>query len=673
MKPRPIPGRRQQGLVEGEDLAAAQKQLQAKGYFVVKIKETTPAELAARQADKLNRHVVAPIFYPTSAKSLSIFFSSMKVMFAAGFNVLDMGYTLAQQTMHPMLKRAAMDMADAAREGRPMSSIMRKYPAAFDAASIAMIEAAEHSGMLEKTAEMLTQYYDRLFHLQQMYKSQTFYPKVLLVCAIFIPNTVTLVMSGFVPWLHVILAAGVPIVLGITAAWYGYRAARRVKQVRETMDVVKLSIPWFGSLARRGATARWSRALAMLIRAGVPLHQAILAAAATSGNSEVERSLKEAASGVQKGEQLAEVFARLRYMPKMAKDMVATAERAGSTEEALDKIADYYESETEVSGKQTAIVAGVLIFLLIALYIGHIVVDFWKGYAQGYEHSHERARFLRWRCFGFLPPKMSALRFAPRARPARQLGFVPTMGALHEGHLTLMRRARAENEFAVVSIFVNPTQFPPGEDFSRYPRDLEADARLCESVGVDLIFAPEVEEMYPPGDATWVEVTGTLVEGLCAPHRPGHFRGVTTVCARLFNIVQPDRAYFGEKDYQQLRVVMQMVRDLKFPLEIVPVPTVREASGLAMSSRNSYLNDEDRAAATVLSQALLTAREAYASGVREPAALEQLAAEVIQAEPRARAAIRGSSRRGDAGAGGDDPSAGRPRRGRFCRAGAADR
>ena len=224
----------------------------------------------------------------------------------------------------------------------------------------------------------------------------------------------------------------------------------------------------------------------------------------------------------------------------------------------------------------------------------------------------------------------------PLRATGRSIGFVPTMGALHEGHLTLMRRARERNDFVVVSIFVNPTQFSPGEDFARYPRDLDADARLCASVGVELIFAPEVEEMYPPGDSTWVEVTGPLVEGLCAPHRPGHFRGVTTVCARLFNIVQPDRAYFGEKDYQQLRVIIQMVRDLKFPLEIVPVPTVREASGLAMSSRHAYLTPDERAAAAVLSRALQSAQEAYEAGERDPAALERRAVEVIHSEPRAR-------------------------------------
>lgn len=216
----------------------------------------------------------------------------------------------------------------------------------------------------------------------------------------------------------------------------------------------------------------------------------------------------------------------------------------------------------------------------------------------------------------------------------RRVGFFPTMGALHEGHLADMRRVREECDYVVVSIFVNPTQFPPGEDFARYPRDLDADAQLCESVGVDLIFAPTVEEIYPPGDSTWVEVTGTLVEGMCAPHRPGHFRGVTTVCARLFTIVGPDRAYFGEKDYQQLQIIKQMVRDLKFPLEIVPVPTVRAPSGLALSSRNDYLSAEEKEAATVLSRALLLAQQAHAAGERDARALLALITDTLLSEPR---------------------------------------
>jgi len=225
-------------------------------------------------------------------------------------------------------------------------------------------------------------------------------------------------------------------------------------------------------------------------------------------------------------------------------------------------------------------------------------------------------------------------RVAEARAQGKIIGLVPTMGALHEAHLTLMRRARAECGFVVVSIFVNPTQFVAGEDFERYPRDMAGDAKLCGSVGVDLVFAPEVREVYPPGDSTRVEVMGTLVEGMCAPHRPGHFRGVTTVCARLFNIVAPDNAYFGEKDYQQLQIIKRMVRDLKLPLTIVPIATVREPDGLAMSSRNAYLSSEERKAAPILHRGLRVGEDAAEAGEREAAAIIAAARKVIEAAPR---------------------------------------
>jgi len=213
------------------------------------------------------------------------------------------------------------------------------------------------------------------------------------------------------------------------------------------------------------------------------------------------------------------------------------------------------------------------------------------------------------------------------------IGLVPTMGALHEGHTALIERARADCGYVVATIFVNPTQFPPGEDFERYPRDLEGDVRKAGEAGADLVFAPPVSEVYPPGDCTFVEVTGPPVEVMCGAHRPGHFRGVTTVCARLFNIVAADRAYFGAKDYQQLLVVKQMVRDLRLPLEIVPVPTVREAGGLAMSSRNRYLSAEERDAATVLYRALSAAGKKAAAGESDPSALVAGVKEMIGGEP----------------------------------------
>lgn len=213
----------------------------------------------------------------------------------------------------------------------------------------------------------------------------------------------------------------------------------------------------------------------------------------------------------------------------------------------------------------------------------------------------------------------------------KSIGLVPTMGALHEGHASLMRRARADEDIVIVSLFVNPLQFGPGEDLNSYPRDFESDARLAQAESVDLIFAPSVEEMYPRENLTTVSVAG-LTERLCGAYRPGHFDGVCTVCAKLFNIVQPNRAYFGEKDYQQLQVIRRMVADLNFPIGIVGVPTVREPDGLALSSRNRYLTAEERAAAPALYRALQAGAEAVRSGATGPQA-EVVVAEALRPEP----------------------------------------
>ncbi len=202
-------------------------------------------------------------------------------------------------------------------------------------------------------------------------------------------------------------------------------------------------------------------------------------------------------------------------------------------------------------------------------------------------------------------------------KEGKSIGFVPTMGYFHEGHLSLMRKAREENDIVVVSIFVNPLQFGPNEDYERYPRDEERDLKLAGEVGVDYVFMPTVEELYPDDFSTYVEVE-KLTEGLCGRCRPGHFRGVTTVVAKLFNIVQPNRAYFGKKDYQQLKVIQRMVRDLNFPIEIVPCPTVREPDGLAMSSRNKYLSPDERKSALSLYKSLKLAEELIKSGERNP-------------------------------------------------------
>ncbi len=216
-----------------------------------------------------------------------------------------------------------------------------------------------------------------------------------------------------------------------------------------------------------------------------------------------------------------------------------------------------------------------------------------------------------------------------------KVGFVPTMGYLHEGHLSLIRRAKAENDLVVVSIFVNPTQFGPNEDFQTYPRDLKRDQELAEVAGTDILFTPEVGEMYPDGFQTYVEVTGGVARRMCGASRPGHFRGVATVVLKLFNIVEPDRAYFGEKDAQQLRVIRQMARDLNLKVEIIGCPIVREADGLAMSSRNVYLNQAERKAALILYRALLRAKELIEMGERDAAVLREQLVKMIEAEPLA--------------------------------------
>lgn len=209
-------------------------------------------------------------------------------------------------------------------------------------------------------------------------------------------------------------------------------------------------------------------------------------------------------------------------------------------------------------------------------------------------------------------------------RRGETIAFVPTMGFLHDGHLSLMREGRKRASLLASSLFVNPTQFGPNEDFSRYPRNFDHDCALMREVPVDALFAPEPEVMYPGGSQTWVEVT-EMTKGLCGAHRPGHFRGVTTVVAKLFNIVKPHIALFGEKDYQQLRTIERMVEDLNFAIEIVAVPTVREPDGLAMSSRNAYLSPDHRKKALALSGALRAAGAVFKSGVRDPQQLVQAA------------------------------------------------
>lgn len=220
-------------------------------------------------------------------------------------------------------------------------------------------------------------------------------------------------------------------------------------------------------------------------------------------------------------------------------------------------------------------------------------------------------------------------------REGLTVGFVPTMGYLHEGHASLMKRARGECDKVVASIFVNPMQFGVNEDLDSYPRDLEADAKLCESIGVDLIFHPEVEEMYAEGFCSFVDMNG-LTKELCGKSRPIHFRGVCTVVNKLFNIVTPDKAFFGQKDAQQLAVIRRMVKDLNMDIEIVGCPIIREEDGLAKSSRNTYLNEEERKAALILSQTIRLGEKMVKEGVKDAGELVAAMKANIEKEPLAK-------------------------------------
>ena len=217
-------------------------------------------------------------------------------------------------------------------------------------------------------------------------------------------------------------------------------------------------------------------------------------------------------------------------------------------------------------------------------------------------------------------------------KEGKTVGFVPTMGYLHEGHISLIRCSKKDNDITVVSIFVNPIQFGKNEDLDRYPRDLERDIEICKKEGVDYVFHPSVGEMYPEGFSTYVQVEG-ITERLCGAFRPVHFRGVTTVVTKLFNIVQPDRAYFGEKDYQQLKVIQRMVKDLNMDVEVIGCPLVREKDGLALSSRNKYLTSEERKSALYISKALFRAKQMFENGEKDPVKIVDEMKKIISSQP----------------------------------------
>jgi type IV pilus assembly protein PilC len=371
-----------QGTAQGESAEAVARDLRAQGYFVVTVEAVRRAQ--PDMVASLKRRVLAPVFYPVSSKSRAMFFSSLRALMQSGMSVSEAMGTLAKRTGNRTLAYAAAEMAEEAVRGRPMTSVMQRYPSAFPQIALAAMEAGEQSGLIESTAERLAKYFDRTFELEQTYRWHTFYPKVLLVALILIPSAKTLIFDGLGPWLSVVLGQALPLLLAVAILWYGWRLIARVSPVKRVIDRLRISLPWFGSLSRRLSTARWARALSMLLRAGVPIHRSLVVASSAAGNAAMEEALTQEAEGVLHGQTVSDALAASKVLPDMALDMIATAERSGSFEDTLERIADYYESETDVGGKQTAIAVGIAFYLLVAAVIAFMVISFWGGYFSNY-------------------------------------------------------------------------------------------------------------------------------------------------------------------------------------------------------------------------------------------------------------------------------------------------
>jgi type II secretory pathway component PulF len=366
----------------GESAEAIARELKAEGHTVISVE---PVTLPGRgPSAALRRHVLMPVFWPVSSKSLSMFFTQLRALLSAGMNVSEAMRSLSRLTSNRELAAAAREMSEEAVRGRPMSRVIERHGSAFRPMTLAVIEAGEASGQLELTAERLARYFERVFLLEQTYRWQTFYPKVLIAALVIIPTAPTLLFGGVMAWLTLVLSRSLPFALGVAIVWYGLRALMQIPQWRRLIDGVKLALPWLGSLSRRLATSRWARALSMLLAAGVPVHRALVDAASASGNRVMEEGLAREAEAVLHGKTVSEVLRASRELPEMATDMISTAERAGSYEQALEKIADYYESETDVGGKQTAMAVGAVLYLLVAAAICYVVFQFWSSYFGQY-------------------------------------------------------------------------------------------------------------------------------------------------------------------------------------------------------------------------------------------------------------------------------------------------
>ena len=379
-------GRSVSGTLEAATEQVAARQLRAQGYWVIRVsgREVGLQGWRARVADGWSafwQKVVQPTFLPVSSKALGTYFASFASMTNAGMTILESAEHLSQRTQSRILRRASREIRDAAERGEPISSILPRYPAAFPRFVISMVEAGERSGLLDRIFQQLAGYFERTFRLEQAMRFETLYPKLLiafLVVWLSIMANINLVLEAnylqLLLFVALTLLRLLPLVL---AVWYGWRLLMRVEALRRAVDRIKISLPWVGSLIRRFSVAKWARTFAMLSEAGVPIHQGLITAAEACGNQAMAESLRRQAPAVYRGQSLHEVMQATREFPAMALDLVAVAERAGSIDSALNKVAEYYETETESGSKQAVIATGVGFFIIVALIMAYYIITSW--------------------------------------------------------------------------------------------------------------------------------------------------------------------------------------------------------------------------------------------------------------------------------------------------------
>lgn len=370
-------GRPVSGSVAAPDEQQAFRDAQARGLKAVRI-VAAPSEIAWHE--RLAREYLSFIFHPVSTKALAVWYRSLQFLLGAGMNVVEAAHSLSGKGANATLRAVSREIAEQAVEGKPLASALANHPSAFPDFARAVMEAGQETGMLQQSAQRMADYYDQLYELQQAYRIETFYPKLLLVAYLAIPILPTLVLGGVGAYLHALVERTWHLAVVLVCAWLGWRLLTQFPWFRRGFDRFKLSLPWFGGIAKRTALARWARSLSALLNAGVPLSRSIEAASAACSNAAIQHAVMAKASGTLQGRPISEVMAESREFPDQMTDMVAMGERSGETAQMLERAAAYYEIEAQSASKQSAIGVGLAFYLAIALVIAIYVVQFWGGY-----------------------------------------------------------------------------------------------------------------------------------------------------------------------------------------------------------------------------------------------------------------------------------------------------